>query len=115
MKSKFYKIYIVFGLIILAGFAYSVKAAYITTPDTTWTLSGSNLFPVSTSYSVGIRTTSPAHPLDVNGNILARGANILFADLGTTNREYIVSNDSGISGLNTLGVFGFLGIQIIGW
>jgi hypothetical protein len=33
-----------------------------------WTLSGSNLYPNSTSYNVGIGTTGPGFPLEVNGS-----------------------------------------------
>ena len=38
-----------------------------------WKLSGSNLYPSSTSYNVGIGMTNPANKLHVNGNIGATG------------------------------------------
>src|SRR3989339_540067 len=42
-----------------------------------WTLSGSNLYPDSTSYNVGIGTTAPSAALEVNGNIKITQGNYL--------------------------------------
>ncbi|MFB6246790.1 MAG: hypothetical protein ABEI74_04335, partial [Candidatus Pacearchaeota archaeon] len=40
---------------------------------TKWNLSGTSLFPNSTSYDVGIGTSSPSSKLEVNGTINASG------------------------------------------
>ncbi len=39
----------------------------VTGASNVWTLSGSNLYPMNTSYNVGIGTTNPAKKLEVNG------------------------------------------------
>jgi hypothetical protein len=42
--------------------------------DSRWTLSGSNLYPNSTGWNVGIGTTSPTYLLDVNGEAYFEGS-----------------------------------------
>lgn len=97
----------VFQLQTRAGGTGALRAIQLTT--------GSNVgLYMNTSGYVGIGTTVPGHMLDVNGNILSRGASVLFADAGTTNREYIASYDGGITGLNTRGMFGFFADDSLG-
>ncbi|MCL5114911.1 MAG: hypothetical protein M1604_04035 [Patescibacteria group bacterium] len=45
-----------------------------------WTLSGSNLYTNSTSYNVGIDTTSPGYPLSVNSGSNSVGLQVVGAD-----------------------------------
>jgi hypothetical protein len=50
-----------------SGNVYTRAAGDWTGGPNYWTLSGSNLYPNSTAYNVGIGTTAPAYKLDVNG------------------------------------------------
>lgn len=66
------------------------------------------------SGSVAIGASVASSTLWVNGDITANGGEIIFADAGTSNREYITSNDSGITGINAAGVFGFYADATLG-
>jgi len=63
-----------------------------------WTLSGTNLFPTSTSYNVGIGTTAPTEQLDVNGEARFRqsgghgGGPIEISDRTGANAQSILWN-----------------------
>jgi hypothetical protein len=58
-----------------------------------WTLSGSNLYASSTSYNVGIGTTTPAYKLDVSGQIRANitGSNAGLTVSSTGDAEVVLS------------------------
>ncbi|MFH0855786.1 MAG: hypothetical protein V1869_04695, partial [Candidatus Omnitrophota bacterium] len=56
-----------------------------------WKLTGSSLYPTSTSYNVGIGTTTPANKLDVEGN-LAVGASYSGATPAPENGAIIQGN-----------------------
>jgi hypothetical protein len=87
-----------------ATYNYAFPGALSIGTSTTAGFPSGSLY-VNGNVSLGMATFD--HRLSVNGDILAQGGDVLFADAGTSNREYITSNDSGITGLNTTGVFGF--------
>ena len=66
-----------------------------------WTLSGSNLYPDSTSYNVGVGTTDPgSYKLNVNGNTYLGGnltatGTITFSGMGTGTSNSVVVSESG--------------------
>lgn len=65
-----------------------------------WALSGSSLYPTSTSYNVGIGKTSPAYKLDVNGDAQIAGGSALYMPSSSgTNRGFKLSNFNGIDNL----------------
>ena len=72
-----------------------------------WTLSGTYLFPTSTSYNVGIGTTTPSEKLEVAGNIkLSPNVIIKLVGIGAkswckTTTSY-TGNLGGISGANAI-------------
>ena len=91
------------GLTICNG---SATTPIVTGASNSWTLSGSNLYPNSTSYNVGIGTASPGAALDVvgvSGLILDSGvvttysAPIRFQQAGIT-RFRILTGGDGVSG-----------------
>ncbi len=67
MKIHFHKIFWWLMLISLVFSFESAKAAYITVPDTTWTVNGTNVFNAN-SGNVGIGTSSPNDLLTVVGD-----------------------------------------------
>jgi len=72
-----------------------------------WTLSGSNLYPTSTSYNVGIGTTTPAAKLDVAGQVRAAGPGggaSFVAPYGGGNTYSIGNTGSGYAIKNSAGV-----------
>ncbi len=101
----------VIGDAILYGASGNISAGvYYDRTNSTYYLdpgANENAYSLITAGNVGIATGTAPHALTVNGNILAQGANVLFGDISTSNREYISSFDSGITGINTVGVFGF--------
>ena len=74
-----------------------------------WTLSGSNLYPDSTSYNVGIGTTAPSSKLHLNGGTGSISTGIVFGDADTGIFEssddnlYIQAASSGSIQLRTTG------------
>ena len=69
-----------------------------------WTLSGNNLYPTTIGNNVGIKTTTPAKALDVNGGINSSGVDSFYFKLG-----------NGLSYITTDAFKGGNHTQIAGW
>ncbi len=61
-----------------------------------WTLSGSYLYPNSTTYDVGIGTTSPTQKLDVASNLRLRGYLYDYNNTSGTSGQVLTRGTSGV-------------------
>jgi len=88
-----------------------------------WGLSGSNLFASSTSWNVGIGTTTPANALDVNGSSTIRGQ-LYLPGIGSNNFLGLTTNGqvetksayqtiNGMGGGTTYNLYAGAGLGIV--
>jgi hypothetical protein len=104
----------------LYGFTPEVRLTDLTTSSDEFVLGNSNGnffvynttdarndFYITGDGKVGIGAIPTTHTLEVNGDILCAGGTLVFSDGGSTNRDFFQYNESGITGLNTVGGYGF--------
>jgi len=97
----------------IGGFIFpdsTTQATAATAGVNYWTLSGTNLFPTSTSYNVGIGTTTPAYTLDVIGTLRTTATTTFSGNVGIETTDpgctLEVAGDMAITGQSRVRVFG---------